>query len=128
VNILVIALCAMICGANEWTEIAEWGRTHASWLKRFLALPNGIPSHDTFGRVFGLLNPQAYEGCLLSSLSGKQVCRWQRDQAFLRPLSRATSDSDRERLVGGIWACAGTSESTQERTGECGGAGHLALA
>jgi predicted transposase YbfD/YdcC len=81
VDILVIALCAMICGANDWTDVAEWGRTHQGWLARFLELANGIPSHDTFGRVFGLLDTQAFEKCLLvwiremvNSLSGKQIC------------------------------------------------------
>lgn len=80
-NILVIALCGMICGANEWTDIAEWGHSHQAWLEQFLELPNGTPSHDTFGRVFGLLDPAAYEASLLnwiremvSSVSGQQVC------------------------------------------------------
>lgn len=49
---VVIAVCGAICGADNWVHIAEFGRSKYDWLKTFLALPNGIPSHDTFGRVF----------------------------------------------------------------------------
>jgi predicted transposase YbfD/YdcC len=58
VDILVIAVCATICAAETWEEIAEFGQAKESWLKKFLALPNGIPSHDTFRRVFLRLNPR----------------------------------------------------------------------
>lgn len=64
IDLVTIALCAVICGANEWTDVEEFGHTHETWLKQFLALPNGIPSHDTFGRVFARLDPQAFEQCL----------------------------------------------------------------
>lgn len=63
-DIVVIAVCAVIGGANSWTGIALFGRTHRAWFKRFLALPNGIPSHDTFERVFQRLDPQAFGACL----------------------------------------------------------------
>jgi predicted transposase YbfD/YdcC len=62
-DILVIAMCGVIAGANSWTDIAEFGRRRQSWLKRFLDLPNGIPSHDTLERVFQLINPKAFEAC-----------------------------------------------------------------
>ena len=51
-DILVITICAVICGADEWTEIELFGKSKRKWFETFLALPNGIPSHDTFGRVF----------------------------------------------------------------------------
>jgi hypothetical protein len=51
-DIIVIAICGVICGADSWVEIEEFGRAKQEWLKGFLELPNGIPSHDTFGRVF----------------------------------------------------------------------------
>ena len=54
VDILVIAICASICGAESWEEIAEFGRAKQEWFSRFLALPHGIASHDTFRRVFML--------------------------------------------------------------------------
>jgi hypothetical protein len=48
---VAIALCAVVCGADSWVDIEEFGKTKHSWLAQFLALPGGIPSHDTFGRV-----------------------------------------------------------------------------
>jgi len=63
-DILVIALCAMIANANTWVDIEHYGKTKLDFLRRFLALPNGIPSHDTFGRVFAKLDPAALLICL----------------------------------------------------------------
>jgi hypothetical protein len=54
-DILIIAILATICGADGWTEIERFGLAKESWLKTFLALPHGIPSHDTFARVFALM-------------------------------------------------------------------------
>jgi predicted transposase YbfD/YdcC len=65
-SIVTIALCAVICGGESWDEIAEFGRTKHEWLHTFLALPNGIPSHDTFNRVFQALDPKQFEACFLS--------------------------------------------------------------
>ncbi len=62
-DVLVIALCAVIAGAQDWQEIETFGRKRRDWLKRFLELPNGIPSHDTFERVFDRLKPQAFQAC-----------------------------------------------------------------
>jgi predicted transposase YbfD/YdcC len=67
-DILVIALCAMIANANTWVDIANFGKAKLDLLRRFLDLPNGIPSHDTFGRVFGKLDPAALLVCLQSWL------------------------------------------------------------
>ncbi len=60
-DILAIAICAIICGADGWVDVEDWGNAKIGWLKTFLRLPNGIPSHDTFGRVFAALNPVAFE-------------------------------------------------------------------
>lgn len=64
-DILVIAICALLCGADTWVEIELWGQANQLWLGTFLGLPNGIPSHDTFGRVFARLDPKAFERCFL---------------------------------------------------------------
>lgn len=60
VDILVIATCAVIAGAEGWEDIAEYGRSKEDFFRRFLELPNGIPSHDTFERVFAKLDPDAF--------------------------------------------------------------------
>lgn len=64
-DILVIALCALICGADTFVDIARFGRAKQSWLQERLGLllPNGIPSHDTFGRLFARLDPDAFGRC-----------------------------------------------------------------
>jgi predicted transposase YbfD/YdcC len=60
-DILAITICAVICGAEGWTDIELFGQCKESWLKTFLELPNGIPSHDTFGRVIASIKPDAFE-------------------------------------------------------------------
>jgi predicted transposase YbfD/YdcC len=64
IDILVIAVCAVIACAESWDDIALYGRNKAGWLRSFLSLANGIPSHDTFRRVFMLIDPDAFEACL----------------------------------------------------------------
>jgi DDE_Tnp_1-associated len=58
-DIVVIAVCAVICGADTWVAIEAYGRAKYAWLKRFLSLPHGIPSHEAFARVFAQLEPEA---------------------------------------------------------------------
>lgn len=60
-DIIAIALLGVICGADSWTEIEAFGWAKEAWLRQFLALPHGIPSHDTFGRVFAALDPHQFE-------------------------------------------------------------------
>jgi predicted transposase YbfD/YdcC len=62
-DILVIALCAVIGGADSWPDIEAFGHSKHDWFQRFLALDNGIPSHDTFRRVFAALNPKKFAAC-----------------------------------------------------------------
>ena len=65
-DLLVIAICAAICGADGWVEIEVWAKANRKWLRTFLELPNGIPSHDTFRRVFMLLDPKQFRRGFLS--------------------------------------------------------------
>jgi predicted transposase YbfD/YdcC len=62
-DIIAMAICAVIANANDWNEIETWGYCKYEWLKTFLELPNGIPSHDTFNRVFSALDPQKFLEC-----------------------------------------------------------------
>lgn len=59
-DIIAITLCAMLCGADDWVEVAAFGHAKYDWLSTWLELPHGIPSHDTFGRVFARLNPAEF--------------------------------------------------------------------
>jgi predicted transposase YbfD/YdcC len=65
-DIIAITICGVICGADSWVDLEIFGRSKEEWLKRFLSLPNGIPSHDTFGRVFALLDPAKFAQCFTS--------------------------------------------------------------
>ena len=65
-SILFIAICGVICGADSWIEIAQFGEDKEEWLRRYVELPHGIPSHDTFGRVFALVDPEEFQTCFLS--------------------------------------------------------------
>jgi predicted transposase YbfD/YdcC len=66
INIITIALCAVIAGADDFVTIAAWGRSKRAWLARFLDLSAGIPSHDRFNALFKAINPGEFERCLLS--------------------------------------------------------------
>lgn len=64
-DIIVITICGVICGADDWVNLEIFGNAKLEWFKTFLELPNGIPSHDTFGRVFAAINPQEFENCFI---------------------------------------------------------------
>ena len=88
-DLVVLSICAVLCGADGWVAIEEFGKAKYAWLKGFLALPHGIPSHDTLGRVFSLLDPEVFQAGFLGwiqavsehldgqvvSIDGKQLRR-----------------------------------------------------
>ena len=66
IDIITIAICAVICGADTWVDIATYGKAKQEWFKQFLELPNGIPAHDTFARVFARINSEQFQRSFLS--------------------------------------------------------------
>ena len=72
-DILVITILGTICGADTWIEICEFANAKIDWLKTFLKLPNDIPSHDTFGRIFSLINPKTFEKCFIDWVSSLSI-------------------------------------------------------
>lgn len=66
IDIVAITICAVICGADTWVEVEAYGRSKRAWLKTFLALPNGIPTHDTISRLFARLEPTQLQDCFVS--------------------------------------------------------------
>ena len=87
-DIIFITIAAVICGAETWNDIENYGKSKEPWLKGFLQLPNGIPSHDTFNRVYSALDPEKLEECFLKwvrsisvltqgeviGIDGKSIC------------------------------------------------------
>jgi predicted transposase YbfD/YdcC len=69
-DIIIIAICGVLCGAEGWVEIEEFGRAKQAWFTDVLTLPNGIPSHDTFGRVFAHIDPKQFEASFLQWVQG----------------------------------------------------------
>ena len=74
-DIIIITLCAVICGAESWVAVEEFGTTKRAWLETFLDLPHGIPSHDTFGRVFARIDPQQFQHSFMQWVRALQQVR-----------------------------------------------------
>ena len=70
VDIIVLAICGVIADCDDWPEIVLFAQKRLAWFKRFLNLPNGVPSHNTFERVFSKLEPRAFQCCCLAWLQG----------------------------------------------------------
>jgi predicted transposase YbfD/YdcC len=65
-DIIVIAICAVICGADDWVAVEEFGKDKQKWFEQFLELPHGIPTHDTFRRVFAVLDAEQFQNCFMA--------------------------------------------------------------
>jgi len=71
-DIIAIGICAVVCGADSYVEMEEFGKAKRKWFETFLDLENGIPSHDTFRRVFGKLKPAEFQKCFLAWIEAVQ--------------------------------------------------------
>ncbi|MEO8837724.1 MAG: ISAs1 family transposase [Herbaspirillum sp.] len=79
-DILVLTVCAVLCGADDWEAVEMWGEAKLNWLRQYIPLKNGIPSHDTIGRVFAALDSAVFQDCftrwvstICGSLDGQVV-------------------------------------------------------
>ena len=91
-DIIAIAICAVICGADSWVYIELFGKSKEEWFRTFLELPNEIPSHDTFGDVFSRLDPEQFQQCFMA---------WIRAVSDLVPLRQAQGGSGGHRRQDG---------------------------
>jgi hypothetical protein len=69
-EMILMALSAVLCGADTWVDVAEWAEDNESWLRRYLVLAQGRPSHDTFSRVFRVLDAAVFEQCFRNWIDG----------------------------------------------------------
>ena len=69
-EVLLVSLCAVICGADSWVEVSTFGKMKLAFLRRFLPFRDGVPSHDTFGDVFAALDPEAFKDCFVAWTAG----------------------------------------------------------
>ena len=113
IDMIVIAITAVICGADGWTQVEAFGKAKEAWFRRFLELPHGIPSHDTFGRVFSVLSPEVFEarfrdwvasvrevcGQDIVAIDGKSLRRSHRRKKGLGPLHMVSAWSVANGLV-----------------------------
>ncbi len=70
IEILIIAICAVLAGAEGWTDMETFGKRKEAWLKKFLKLENGIPSHDTFGDGFAIIDGEVFQRCFIRWIEG----------------------------------------------------------
>jgi len=92
IDIIIISMCGILSGVESWVEMEDFGEIREKWFKQFLELKNGIPSHDTFARVFSILDAKEFEKCFINwceSISGKIAKRLSFDGKSLRGTSRA---------------------------------------
>jgi hypothetical protein len=112
-ELLVIALCAVLCGAEDCSDMALFGRAKEAFFREVLTLRHGVPSHDTFSRVFRLIDPVKFHACFLvfmrkfsETIQGGYRHRWQDAAALLRPRLPKIGPSSRQRVGRGSAACA----------------------
>ena len=107
INLIFIAFCAVLCGAEDWVSITRFGKARFNWLSQFIDLTNGIPSHDTFNRVFAILDTSVFAECfigwaaLLAEKAKKTVAI---DGKSLRATKNKVSNLGPIHIVN-VWCC-----------------------
>ena len=109
IDIITIAICAVVCGANSWEHIEVFGHSKLDWFNEFLQLPHGIPSHDTFGRVFERIDPVEFQQSFISWV--QTICQLSRGQIIAvdgKTLRRSHDKSNGKRAIHMVsaWASA----------------------
>jgi DDE_Tnp_1-associated len=99
-DIIFIAVCAMVCGANDFVGMEEFGKSKETWLKKYLRLPHGIPSHDTFGRLFAALDASAFLACFRSWVESLAIATKGLLVGFDGKTARASGDAAKEQCNG----------------------------
>jgi predicted transposase YbfD/YdcC len=104
-DILSIAICALLCGANSFEDMEVFGQAKSDWFEKFLDLPHGIPSHDTFNRVFAALDPQAFLDCFMRWTQSLRAAVAEEIVALDgKALRRAINQGDCPKVVVSAWA------------------------
>lgn len=109
IDIITIAICAVVCGANSWEHIEVFGQSKLDWFKEFLELPHGIPSHDTFGRIFAQIDPDEFRQSFMSWVQA--ICQLSYGQVVAvdgKTLRRSHDKSNGKSAIHMVsaWACA----------------------
>jgi predicted transposase YbfD/YdcC len=121
IDIFVIAICAVICGADDWVAIEMFGKTKYKWFKEFLELKNGIPSHDTFGRIFARIKPNEFKRCFLKWIQAiAKISNGEIIPIDGKTLRRSYSSEDNKAAIHMVsaWACKNKMVLGQVKTSE----------
>jgi predicted transposase YbfD/YdcC len=119
IDIITIALCAVICGADSWEDIEEFGNTKRKWFETFLELPHGIPGHDTFARVFASMDPKEFQEAFLRWVETIQETTKNRIVAIDGKTLRRSRGKDTSPLhLVSAWACESKMVLGQVKTKE----------
>ena len=113
IDIIAITVMATVSGMKNWIDIVDWGKANEEWLRKLLELPNGIPSHDTFGRVFSLIKPEPFQSAFKEWVESIDLNFYARetiaiDGKILKGSVRKKSDNIDKKstlLIVSAWAC-----------------------
>ena len=121
IDIMMIAICGVICNADSFAHIAEFGRAKYGWLKNFLELPHGIPSADTFERVFSRIDPEEFKSCFMEWIRAvSQLTKGEIIAVDGKTLRRSHDKSNGKSSIHMVsaWACANGLVIGQTKTEE----------